>query len=103
MTSLDMTVALSYNKNKQVFNLFVENVYFFCVGISQIESREWVSFPIYRQIEHRFVVIFITYYIDTSDIDLMNFFEVYTWNYFVQESSASYVISHSSPHIQLSY
>ncbi len=45
----------------------------------------------HKQIEHEFVVVFITYY--TFDVDLINYLFVYTWNYFVYESRASYVIS----------
>ncbi len=54
-----------------------------------------------RQIENEFVVIFITYY--PFDVDLMDFLWAYAWNYFVQESSASYVISIRRSHSSRSY
>ncbi len=46
---------------------------------------------LHRWIKDNFVVGFIAYH--TFDFDLMECLQVIIWNYGVQESSASYVIS----------
>ncbi len=38
-------------------------------------------------------LLFLLHTMNTFDVDLMDYLWAYTWNYFVQESSASYVIS----------
>ncbi len=56
---------------------------------------------LHKHIEHKFVVVCITYY--TFDVDLMDSLQGCTWNYFVQESSVSYVISEWRSHSRRSH
>ncbi len=58
-------------------------------NMSDIHTKNNEYF-LHRWIEHKCEVVFITY--STFDVDVMDVLSVYTWNYFVQENSASYVI-----------
>ncbi len=79
-----------------------EHMSYFWVGISD-KSEGGVSYPYQKQWMcspqtewTRVCCCYITYY--TFDADLVDVLYIYTCNYFVQESSASYVISIQRSH-----